>query len=322
MPAAGTYAPPAARGGHQRLIEPSVLARLNNLELLARTVVEGALIGLHRSPSFGFSQEFAEYRPYVPGDDLRYIDWNVYARTDRTYVKRYFGDTNCPLMLLLDTSASMNADAGAAGAAPRSSSARGTISKLDYTRFFAAALVYLAHRQHDAVGLLTFNDQIRHYRPPTARAAGVRTLYHQLDELHASGGSNWQLPLEQVQAQFRKSGLIVLISDFYTEPESLLKVLRGLAARGHDLLLIHVLHPDERELDLTHAATLKDAETGEVMEVTREEILQGYPARLAEHIETLKKLTLGMGGHYLQVDTSEPLDRTLAGYLHFRSRHP
>jgi uncharacterized protein (DUF58 family) len=317
MPAAGTYAPAAARGGHQRLIEPAVLARLNNLELLARTAVEGALIGMHRSPSFGFSQEFAEYRSYQPGDDLRYIDWNVYARTDRTYVKRYFGDTNCQLMLLVDTSASMDAD----GDQSRRQE-KGAVSKLDYARFFAAALAYLAQRQHDAVGLTTFNDRIRSYRPPTSRAAGIRTLYHELDEMHASGGSNWQLPLEHVQSQFKKSGLIVVISDFYTEPDELAKVLRGLAARGHDLLLVHVLDPAERELDLTQAATLRDAETDEVMEVTREEVRRDYPERLANHIETLKKLTLRMGGHYLQVNTNEPLDRTLAGYLHFRSRHP
>jgi len=289
-----------------------VLARLSNLELLARTAVEGVLIGLHRSPSFGFSQEFAEYRAYMPGDDLRYIDWNVYARTDRTYVKRYFGDTNCQLMLLVDTSTSM-----ATG-----ESSPGAVSKLDYGRFFSAALVYLAQRQHDAVGLLTFNDGIHSYRSPTGRAAGIRSLYHALDDMRASGGSDWQIPLEHVQNQFKKSGLIVVISDFYTEPVALANVLRGLTARGHDLLLVHVLDPVERDLNLTYAATLKDAETGEVMEVTREEVLKNYPVRLENHIETLKKLTLGMGAHYLQVDTNEPLDRTLSGYLHFRSRHP
>jgi uncharacterized protein (DUF58 family) len=292
-----------------------VLARLNNLELVARTAVEGALIGLHRSASFGFSQEFAEYRAYMPGDDLRHIDWNVFARTDRTYVKRYFGDTNCQLMLLVDTSASMDA----LDAAPTRNEA---ISKIDYARFFAAALVYLAHRQHDAVGLLTFNDRINGYRPPTARAAGIRSLYHQLDDMTATGGSDWQLPLTHVQGQFKKAGLIVVISDFYTEPDALAKVLRGLASRGHDLLLVHLLHPSERSLDLTQAATLKDAETGQVMEVTREEVGRDYPARLDRHIDDLKRLVLGMGGHYLQVDTDEPLDRTLAGYLHFRSRHP
>ncbi len=290
-----------------------MLARLNNLELVARAAVEGALIGLHRSPRFGFSQEFAEYRGYIPGDDPRDIDWNVYARTDRTYVKRYFGDTNCRLMVLLDTSASMSEMAGLED---------GSVSKLDYARFFAAALIYLAHRQHDAVGLLAFNDRVHQYRPATGRGAGVRALYHELDQLEASGGSNWTLPLTQIQGQFRKAGLIVLISDFYTDPDQLATVLRGLSANGHDLLLVHVLGTTEQSPQLAGATTLRDVETGEVMEVTRDELEADYPARLAAHLTRLKQLVLGMGGHYLQVSTSEPLDRVLAGYLHFRARHP
>ena len=126
----------------------------------------------------------------------------------------------------------------------------------------------------------------------------------------------------QVQGQFRKAGLIVLISDFYTDPDELATVLRGLSANGHDLLLVHVLGPAEQTPQLAGATTLRDVETGEVMEVTREELQADYPARLAAHLTRLKQLTLGMGGHYLQVTTSEPLDRVLAGYLHFRARHP
>lgn len=317
--ARGSYAPGTTRGGHDRLIAPTLLARLNNLELVARAAVEGALIGLHRSPKFGFSQEFAEYRGYVPGDDPRDIDWNVFARTDRTYVKRYFGDTNCRLMVLLDTSASMSElKSGLEG----SSFEDGVVSKLDYARFFAAALIYLAHRQHDAVGLLAFNDRVHLYRPATGRGAGVRALYHELDQLEANGGSDWEMPLQQLQGQFRKSGLIVLISDFYTDPDELATTLRGLSANGHDLLLVHVLGPAEQTPTLTRATTLRDIETGEVMEVTREELQADYPARLNAHQARLKELTLGMGGHYLQVSTSEPLDRVLAGYLHFRARHP
>ncbi len=296
----------------QRLIEPKVLAQLSNLELVARTAVEGALLGLHRSPTFGFSQEFAEYRAYVPGDDLRFVDWNVYARTDRTYIKRFFGDTNCQLMVLVDTSASMGLHDGWTVDA---------VSKLDYARFFAAALVYLAARQHDAVGLLAFNDAIHVHRPPVARHSTVRALYHVLDELKSSGATNWQLPLERVQGQLKKRGLIVVISDFYAEPEELASVLRGFAARGHDLLLVHVLESAERDLRLQGAATLRDAETGEVMEVTAQELTAQYPQRLRTHVATLEKLTLAMGGHYLQVDTDQPLDRTISGYLRFRARH-
>lgn len=298
---------------HQRLIEPTVLAQLANLELVARSVVEGTLVGLHRSPTFGFSQEFAEYRTYMPGDDLRYIDWNVYARTDKTYIKRFFGDTNCQLMVLIDTSASMD---------PPEFPSPGAVSKIDYARFFSAALVYLAARQHDAVGLLAFNEGIGLYRPPATKAATVRTLYHELDRLRSTGGTDWQKALEHVQGRLRKKSLLVVISDFYTEPDDLAQVLLGLAARGHDLLLVHVLDPGEREVRLKTAATLRDAETGEVMEVSPDELATDYPDRLRNHVEALKKLTIGMGGHYLQVDTDQPLDRTLSGYLRFRARHP
>lgn len=296
-----------------RLIDPAILAQLAHLELIARTAVEGALMGLHRSPNFGFSQEFAEYRAYVPGDDLRHIDWNVYARSDKMYIKRFFGDTNCQLMLLLDTSISMD---------PEDGFHLGSVSKLDYARFFAAALVYLAGRQHDAVGLLAFNDELGTYRPPQTRDRSIRALYHELERVQASGGTDWQAALEYVQARLRQKSLVVVLSDFYVSPQELQKVLRGLAARGHDLLLVHILDPQEKELKLTDGATLRDAETGAVMEVSPREVETEYKERLSTHLSDLNRLTRSMGAHYLQVDTTEPLDRSIANYLKFRARHP
>ncbi len=299
----------ASRAGrYGRLIDPSVLAELANLELVARTVVEGTLLGLHRSPGFGFSQEFAEYRAYEPGDDLRHVDWNVFARTDRTYIKRFLGDTNNHIMVLLDQSASM------AVAAP------GRVQKRDYARFLAAAIVYLAARQHDAVGMLLFNDAIQTYRPPSTRRTRVRMLYHLLDQMDFSGGSDWQAPLEHVQSRLVNRSLLVVISDFYTDPGVLGETLKGLGARGHDLLLVHVLDPGERSFDTAGAVTLEDAETGDVMEVSPEELSVEYPERLAQHVEKLTRATLDAGGHYLGVFTDQPLDRALADYLRFRSR--
>jgi uncharacterized protein (DUF58 family) len=294
-----------------RLIDPAVLGRLANLELVARTLAEGALMGMHRSPEFGFSQEFAEYRTYEHGDDLRLIDWNVYARSDRTYVKRFLGDTNNHVMVLLDQSASM---------APRSTAAA-AVSKRDYSRFAAAAFVYLAARQHDAVGLLTFNDAVVTWRSPSTRPTRVRLLYHLLDELGSHGGSNWQLPLAHMQDTLKKRTLLVVISDFYTDPERLGEDLKGLAARGHDLLLMHVLDPAERVIDVSRALTLEDAETGAVIEVSAEEVAATYADRLARHIEHLGEVTRRAGGHYRWVTTDQPLDRTLADYLRFRARH-
>ncbi|MDA1073938.1 MAG: DUF58 domain-containing protein [Proteobacteria bacterium] len=295
----------------QRLIDPKVLGALQNLELIARTAVEGALIGLHRSNTFGFSPEFAEYRAYVPGDDLRHIDWNVFARTDRTYIKRFFGDTNCQLIVLLDTSASMGVGDPALG-----------LTKHDYARFIAAALVYLAARQHDAIGILGFNDQTSLYRPAQTHAASTRRLYHDLDELKPGGGTDWHHALTQLQGLATKRSLLVLISDFYTDIDDLGNVLRGFAAQGHDLLVIHLLHPGEKEVSLQTGSTLKDVETGQLMAVSSDELRSDYKTRLEEHVHSLMRSTRGMGGHFMSLGTDQPLDLMLSEYLRFRARHP
>lgn len=267
-------------------------------------------MGLHRTPKFGFSQEFAEYRAYEPGDDLRHIDWNVYARSDRTYIKRFSGDTNNHVMVLVDQSSSMAANAGN----------EKYLSKCDYARYAAASFVYLAARQHDAIGLLLFNDSIGAYRAPSTRHTHVRMLYHLLDDMPCAGGSDWHLPLEHVQSRLHRRSLLVVISDFYTQPTELRDVLKSLAARGHDLLLVHVLDPTERQADLFDAVTLEDSETGTVMEVSPDEVATGYAQRLRTHVDGLRQAVIEAGGHYLGVTTDQPLDRTLADYLRFRAR--
>ena len=295
----------------QRLVPPSTLAQLANLELVARTVVEGALTGLHRSPRFGFSQEFAEYRPYVPGDDLRFIDWNVFARSDRMYVKRFFGDTNTRVVVLVDVSASMGIDP-----------ARGAIRKIDFARYLAAAVVYLAARQHDAVGLAAFADDVRVYRPPSARGRSAEGIYHLLEGLEPAGETDWPRVLDHVSRQVTKRSLLVMISDFFCEPEPLASRLRGLGARGHDLLLLHLLDPNEERLPVAGSATLRDVETGAVMTVAGDEVAGGYRLRLAEHLRALEHATGSAGGHYRLMNTDRPLDRALVEYLRFRERHP
>lgn len=298
-------------GPSARLLPPRTLAGLANLELLARVVVEGTLIGLHRSPRFGFSQEFAEYRAYTPGDDPRFIDWNVFARTDRTYVKRYFGDTNTRLMVLLDTSASM-------GVAP----APGAVAKLDYARFLAAALVHLAARQHDAVGLAAFAGDVHVERPPVARARATEALYHVLDGLQAAGGTRWPRLFEHAAGRLGKRALTVLISDFLCEPEELGAGLRALAARGHDLLAFQVLDPAERQPQVDDGTVLEDVETGAAFAVSADDLARHYPQRLAAHRQRLADVVRAAGGHFRLMYTDEPLDRSLVEYLRFRERHP
>jgi uncharacterized protein (DUF58 family) len=305
----------AAGRARERLVPPEVLAQLANLELVARTAVDGSLTGLHRSPRFGFSQEFAEYRAYVPGDDLRFVDWNVFGRSDRLFVKRFFGDTNTSLMVLLDSSASM-------GVGLEELEPPGRVSKLDYGRFLAASLACLAARQHDAAGLLLFGDAVHVHLPPSPRALALQRLYHALDEVEAAGDATLPEAVDQLVGQLRGRSLLVLISDCYVEAQALAGGLGKLRARGHDLLLVHLLTPEEHAPPATAPMTLRDAETGRDLSVDGSELAGGYRERVAGHIAQLRSVTLAAGGHYLQIDTDEPLDGPLLRYLKFRARHP
>ncbi len=302
---------PAGARTPTRLIPPEILAGLGNLELVARAVVDGMLNGLHRTDVFGFSQEFAEYRDYVPGDDPRFVDWNAYARTGRPYVKRFEGETNTRLMLMLDVSASMGFGGGLGGR---------KASKLDYSRWLAAALAWLAHRQHDAVGLLAFHDTVAAFQPPSGRGVAGERLFHTLDGLRAGSGTDWPAALRHLGARVSRRGILAVLSDFYCAPDVLGQALRGLCVRGHDVFLLHVLDPAERRPDVGRGAALRDAETAEVMEVDGQELRSGYPERLAEHERGLRRAAASAGADYVRVDTDQPLDRALFEYLRFRAR--
>ena len=221
----------------QTLLDPTLLSRLSNLELVARTVVDGFLTGLHRSPLFGFSLEFAEYRPYVQGDDPRFIDWNVFSRTERTYIKRYLGETNTHLVILFDASASMGF--GSRG-----------VTKIQYARFLASALAYLSIRQHDAAGLIIFDNKVRSFRPPSTRPGHLLALLHLLEQAEPATTTNIELPFEHFQQHLTHRGLVAVISDFYADPERVLKAVRPLAYHGQDMVFFHILDPAEIAAEL------------------------------------------------------------------------
>src|SRR5262245_23516228 len=202
------------------LLTPTTLASLANLELVARVAGEGFLMGLHRSPRFGFSQEFKEYRAYVEGDDPRFVDWNVYARTERTYIRRYEGETNTRLMILLDASASMGFSSH-------------SIGKLQYAKFIAAALAYPAARQHDPVGLLVFDEKIRQYRPPTSRAGSLMGLIHAVDAVKPGGGTDIPGCFTSFREHLTRRGLVAVISDLYCDPITITRAVQPLAYHGH-----------------------------------------------------------------------------------------
>jgi uncharacterized protein (DUF58 family) len=289
------------------LLDPNVLIKLRNIELVARAVVDGFLTGMHRSPFFGFSLEFAEYRPYVPGDDPRFIDWNVFSRSDRTYIKRFLGETNTHLAILLDTSASMGFQSKG-------------ISKLQYAKWVAASLAYLSTRQHDAVGLIIFDEKVRDARPPSYRPGHLQTILHMIDSAEASTGTDLALPFDHFQQYVTKRGLVVVISDFYYAPEKVMEAVRPLAYQGQDVAFFHVLDPAEIEPNIGESTVLEDMETGELMEVSSSFARREYPAKIKAHMDKLKSEVQGAGADYVLLNTAEPLDEALREYLTFRQR--
>jgi uncharacterized protein (DUF58 family) len=289
----------------QRFLDPRILAGISNLELTAKTVVDGFISGLHRSPDYGFSQEFAEYRPYVPGDDLRYVDWNVYARADRLYLKRYRGETNTRLTLLLDRSASMGFEGKG-------------IRKIDYARFLGASLAYLARQQRDATGLITFDDQIRDYVEPASRQGQWMKLLHAIDRSEPGNRTNFDLPLFHFLEHQHGRGIVAVLSDFYASPGRVVKVIEPLRYRGNDVVLFHILDPAELEPELGDSKILIDMETGDELEVSARYAQTRYRERLTAHLAELENAAAKAGLSYHRLTTDKPLDAALREYLALR----
>ena len=289
------------------LLDPKVLASLSNLELVAKAAVEGFVIGLHRSPKFGFSQEFVEYRAYGEGDDPRYIDWNVYARTDKTYIKRFLGETNSHLMILLDSSASMGY--GSQG-----------LTKLQVGKFLGASLAYMASRQHDAVGVMVFADEVLSYRPPASRSGSLQGVIHTLDHAQAQQGTAIAKPMTRFQEHIRRRGLVVVISDFYCDTQELLDNVRPLAVQGQDVILFHLLDPGELAPDIKQSTLFEDMETGHAVEVAPNFMQKEYRERINAHIAGIQKAAQGMNYDHVLINTSDSLDKALHSYLTFREK--
>ncbi len=290
----------------EHFLDPSVLASLSGLDLVAKTVVDGFVSGLHRSPSFGFSQEFAEYRPYTPGDDLRYVDWNVFARTERCYLKRYRGETNTLLTVLLDASNSMNY-----------SSHR--VSKMDYARFTAAALFYLTTQtQRDAAGLIVFDDELRDYIRPSTRQGQLYRLLSGLEHAEPRARTDFAKPIHHFQQFLRRRGIVVVISDFYEPPDRVVRALEPLRFRGNEVLLFHVLDPNEIRPEIRQPTTLIDLESDETLEVSPEYVQDHYATRIDAHVEALRDRAHGCGMDYYLLATDRPLDGALHEYLSIR----
>lgn len=288
-----------------RFVDPAVLARIGSLELLSRSLVDGFINGLHRSPYFGASVDFAEHRGYVPGDDIRRIDWRLFARTDRFYLKQYEADSNANFAVLLDVSRSMSFGSG-------------PVTKLDYARYLAACLTYFAQRQRDRVGIVTFDSDVVDYVPCSAKH--LELVLFTLERTTAGRPGNLGVPLGKLAEHFGRRGVLVVISDLYEEPDAVLDALKLLRYRGNDLIVFHVLDPAELDFPFGDASSFEDLESGEQIPVVPDALRDQYRALVREHIAALGSRLSENRMDYALFNTSSPLDYALFSYLSSRER--
>ncbi len=285
-----------------RFIDPEALTRISSLELVARTVVDGFIAGLHRSPHLGFSVNFAEYRPYRPGDDIRKIDWKVFGRSDRFFVKEYEGETNTAIHLILDCSRSM--DYRSQG-----------IKKIEYGQFLAASLGYFAFKQRDGVGFISYDDKVREFVPARGSIGHLNTMLHAIERTVPGGESDFVEPLISVAERLRRRGIVIVISDLHDEPEHVMEALRHLAFRGNDVIVFQLLDPIELDFDFSESAQFVDMETRAEMHVIPDFVRQEYKRILKDQIAYYERECEKDRLDFALINTAQPLDVALLTYL-------
>ena len=293
----------------RRYLDPAVVARLSHLDVRARLVVEGFIAGMHRSPFHGFSVEFAEHRPYMPGDPLKNLDWKVLAKSDRYLVKKYTEETNLRCHLLLDLSGSM-----------RFQSARASLSKFEYARSLAAALAYLMLGQQDAVGALLFSDRPRSFVPARSVRSHLDILLKTLAAGVPEGSTRLGPSLHELAERIKRRGLVVLLSDLMDSPENVLAGLQHFRHRHHEVIVFHILDPDEIEFPFHDTATFVDMESGERLTTEPWEIGPRYRERLEAWRERYRRTCRERLIDYVPLDTRTPFDRALLAYLEKRAK--
>lgn len=288
-----------------RFLDPAVLARIDDLSLVARTVVDGFINGLHRSPYLGRSIDFAEHRAYMPGDDIRRIDWRVFGRTDRFYVKEFEADTNANVSILLDISRSMAYGSGA-------------ITKLDYARYLTACLAYFSRRQRDRVGFVAFDRDIVTMIPPSAKH--LEHILHAVSTLEPGGAGELERPLARIAESVSRRSILVLVSDLYTEPDRLRGALAQLRGKGNEVIVFQVLDPAERTFPFEEAMDVEDLESGDRLPVIPGALRERYRELMEQHLTTVGDVLLEQQVDYSLFETSQPLDFALFEYLTRRER--
>jgi uncharacterized protein (DUF58 family) len=288
-----------------KFIDPVVLSRIGSLELIAKTVVDGLINGTHRSPFFGASVDFAEHRGYVAGDDIRRIDWRVYARTDKYYIKEFEADSNANFSVLLDVSKSMGF--GSSG-----------LTKLEYAKMLAGCLTYLVHRQRDRVGLVAFDSEIVERVPPSAKH--METVLHMLDRLQPQRPGNLKGPLHKMAEHFGRRGMLVVISDLYEEPDAVLEAISPLRFRGSEVIVFHVLDEAELDFNFDDASSFEDLESGEQIPIVPDGLRDEYRQMIRAHIAAISERCSASRIDYRMFNTATPLDHALFAYLSIREK--
>jgi uncharacterized protein (DUF58 family) len=292
---------------YRKYLQPDVVSRLSRLDLVAKLVVEGFITGLHRSPYHGFSVEFSEYRPYLTGEPTKNIDWKIWGRTDRFYVKRFEEETNLKAYILLDASASMGYGSG-------------QTSKLQYVACLAAALSYLMLLQRDAVGLASFDDKLRSFIPPRSAFSYLHVLLAEIGSLKPAGETDISIILHRLAERIKRRGLILIFSDLLDDQESVLAALKHFRHQKHEVIVFHVLDPAEKRLSFNSDAVFVDSETGEKLHTDPRHMSMEYDRSMRLFIERYKRECRGSGIDYVQIDTAVPFEESLFRYLAKRKK--
>ena len=302
-----TPAPGAAVGYASELIDPKVMEQIGYLEMLSRTVVDGLLAGKHRSTTKGGCCEFSQHRQYAPGDEIRQIDWQVFARNDRYFIKQFEEETNLHAVMALDTSGSMKFGLS-------------TVSKLDYARRAAACIARMLLRQRDAVGTAILNEQTPMFLPPKQNAAHLQAILSTLSAAQPSSGGSLAAQIRAMVPRMRRRGLFVLFSDCFGDLDELSTSLRIVRARGHDVVVMHVLAPEEIHFDFRHWSSFQSLEVaGHRMNLDPAAIRDEYLKRVRAFVEKLENIVTGLGGDYVRMTTNKDLAETLGWFLRQRA---
>ena len=294
--------------GNDKYLDPKTLESIKRIDVRARLVVEGFITGQHRSPYNGFAVEFAAHREYAPGDDLRHIDWKVWSKTDRLYIKEYEEETNLQCHLIVDCSKSMQYGQ------------QDGWSKFDYASTAAASLAYLMQQQQDSVGLMLFSDKVDKNLKPKSHPSHLKLIFHELEKATTDRGTDVTDPFFSLAGKINKRGMVILFSDLFLNPDDLAKALNQFRLRRHEVVVFHVMHEDELQFPFQENTLFRGLEVHSELHTEPRALRDSYLQAVNRFTARIKKVCSSMGIDYVMMDTSKPLSAVLASYLSYRAK--